>query len=541
MAEGTRPLSASIAEGFSGLGRRIGDALSYITPDVYEKGDYAPQQWEKWYADTQPGGVHYERHQEFLRRLEPVLDRRYREYKDALKSGAWRPEAMPEIAKTGRSNKEVSDKVKDIIRGKPVGNDPEARAYASLFLDYMRDNSLGGRSARNSVTPEQYAEWQTFKPGGEGIAQAANAPYRLNNAGKDNLERTIDYNLMTTFQTDPVHRPAFLKSGLLMGNLQNLVGMAYPSGIGMAAQQLGNVWGGDPVSAVDNAVMWDDYSRQKFAENPYYWNDRLAGATIPQASALTAEGLEEKTQGGGSMMGTATRYLSGPMLFPNLSEKERQTLIDFQRQYSRYTPIIPKPDDYDYTGQLFADEEETQRLDLARQLNAQEAEAWQGFSTVLPEQIKQFNKATGLNIKPTYGSAAMNDLAMVVPGILGDPQNVAQTALAAATGGMSGLVRALLSTAAETPGEGGFNTAISIGNTPQPLNEYLFSSNPGVPLRTPDGRTPAPDSREYDEALNRYRLDQKNVLGQAAQFLQDDRQKTQKRQKASSFIESKPY
>ena len=531
MAEGTRPLSASIAEGFSGLGRRLGDVLSYVTPDIYEKGDYAPQQWEKWYADTQPGGVHYERHQEFLQRLEPVLERRYQEFKNALRSGAWKPEDSPPMPKSRRSSKEISDKVKDVIRGKPVGNDPQARVYARLFLDYMRDNSLGGRSARNSVTPEQYAEWQAFKPGGEGIGQAANAPYRLNDAGKDNLERTIDYNLMTTFQTDPVHRPAFLKSGLLMGNVQNLVGMAYPSGIGMAAQQLGNVWGGDPVSAVDNAVMWDDYSRQKFAENPYYWNDRLAGATIPQASALTAEGLEEKAQGGGSMMGTATRYLSAPLLFPNLSESERQTLVDYARHYSRYSPIMPE----------LNPRESAQRLDLARQLNTQEAEAWQGFSTVLPEQIKQFNKATGLNIKPTYGSAAMNDLAMVVPGILGDPQNVAQTALAAATGGMSGLAQALLGSVAEIPGEGGFNTAISISNTPQSISEYLFSSNPGVPIRTPDGRIPEPDSQEYDEALKAYRLDQKNALGQAARFLQDDRQKTQKRQKASSFIESKPY
>jgi hypothetical protein len=530
----------------------IGGGWDKVLPQgqaIYNTEDYAPQQWQEWQSSVQPGGPQHAKHQEFIRRVEPVLQRRFKEFAAAW-SGGWRPEGYVDDPVRNRLSVQ---QVFDIFRGTlpPAEQSPDARKWANRFLDYMKSHSLGGSDAQNPVTPEQLQEWQTPSsvpdvsnlsevPGAAAgvlkqLRDNMNAKYRLTDAGRGNLERLIDYNLLTTFQTDRTHRPDFLQSGPSLGVMQNLVGMAYPSSAvsGMPAQQLGNVWDADPASALDNAIMWDDYSRQKFAENPYYWNDFLTGGTVPQASALSSTGLNRKTGGGDSALGQATRWLSGPMLFPNLTgftDEERQNLHEFMGNEDRFTQIRPEG---------LTDGEHAGRTTLKNNIADAEAQSWDSVSTLFPEAVRGFNKTFGTNITPFYPSRFVNDLGMVVPAMVGDPQNVAQTAVSA-LGGPLALGASLLGQLAEIPAEGGFNTAMSLSNTPQSWGDYFTKPDTQIPLRTPSGRIPEPDLPEYEEALRSYRQSQKKALGMAGSVLQHDKQQAPKRQKPS-FMESEVF
>jgi hypothetical protein len=525
----------------------IGGGWDKVLPQgaaIYNTEDYSPQQWQDWRTAIQPGGPQHAKHQEFLRRIEPVLNRRLDEFVDAWKGG-WRPEGFD---KETVSERPRADEVRDILRGNtpPSEQSPAARQFVNRFLGYMQSNSLGGSEAQNPVTPEQLQEWQTpsYVPevsslsGVPGAAAGVlkqlrdnmNAKYRLTDDGRENLERLMDYNLLTTFQTDRIHRPDFLKSGAAMGLVQNAVGMLYPPSAmsGMPSQQFGNLWDADPASALDNAIMWDDYSRQKFAENPYYWNDFVTGGMVPQASALSSTGLERKQSGGDSAYGQATRWLTNPMLFPNLTEQERQYLYEFLGNEDRFTQIRPER----------APRKGSVRTKLKDELLGYEREGWDSVSTVFPEAVRGFNKTFGTNVTPFYPPRFVNDVGMVVPAMVGDPQNAAMTAVAALGGPLS-LGASLLSQAKEIPAEGGFNTAMSLANQPQSWQDYFTKPDTEIPLRTPSGDIPRPDLPEYDEALRTYRQSQKNALGKAGLILQYDKRQAPK--KRPSFTEPEVF
>lgn len=522
-SKSTRPLMASIlggaADAAQSAQKRAADAAQLaqktyesVTPPVW-RGDYSPEQWQEWYAASQkpepsvPGMPQgYESldsralHQEWLKRAQPTLVRLFRQFYQA--NGMRLPQSAVR-------------QVHLSVLGMPHSGDEKTSQLRGQFFDWLRSKTLvGDERSDNSVTPEQLEQWSI--PQGDtlpeilgNVPDAMNAHYRLNESGQEQLAALADYNLLTAFQTDPDHRPSFLKSPAMSYIGSTVAKVAEPltfdtSGISGAITR--GLRQGDPRSVLVATLTQDDYSRKRMESDPEYANRVWTGAAVPQFSAASPEGMDFKFNSGNTALGSATRWMTNFLLKQGLTEQQRQDIYDFQRLNQRVTPVRRA----DADTPLFGNEQARRTAALGRRVSDLEADAWRGVSNYTPRAIYEINDTLGTNIKPFYPPAAVNDALMAVPGMLGDAQNFLSTAatggfglLAGGKSGVKNLIQALKGNLYEAPSEAGYNAGLSMADNPgQSWSDYMTKPDKGVTLRTKAGKIPDPTNRqEYEQAV----------------------------------------
>lgn len=543
----TRSLSESISGGLETWSNSLGKAYKALTPSVWT-GDYPAEAWQDWYAKSAKpssdvdmtvygefatpetldrlyeGWDSHRLHQEWMQRALPKLNALFREFSTTLKpeeksaltlqpiDESLDSESINRIAARNEAIKQTLRDVRASILGLPNSADKtQAGQLRDEFLGWLKETSLNGSMrSDNSVTPEQYAEWRADP----NDAKRVNAHYRLNEEGQRQLDRLADYNLLTTFQTSLHHRPSFLKSGGIMGAIGNTLSMATApvwGDISMVPQQnLRALVRGNPKSTVVAALTQDDYTRNWRKTNPEFAKGVWAGAAVPQLSAADPDGMDFAFSSPSTLLGAAAQYPTNYLLLSGLTTgQQRGDLISAGRKLDRVSPIIEQ----DPSGAV----SRQAQFERARALDSKhgdiQRDAWRGFSDYLPAKIYALNDLLGAPkdkpyIKPFYPSAFVNDAVMAIPGMLGDPQNLASMAaggfgaLLSKGSRIAQLLAMLGHQAKEAPFEAAFNTGQSIAQNPQSINQYFTAPDPNVTLRTRDGRIPDPSKREeYFQAV----------------------------------------
>ena len=576
MAESTRPLfSASTGEGlrrhFSALGGAAAQGARAVynlfANDVWD-GDYSPEQWRQWYAASgAPGAApprfhpmmqhkyddkdEYALHQEYLARAKPTFDRLFVQYKRSLSPerqaefmyaapqggllGSLFGDTSGQTDANQRTRALVQD-VRNSILGLPFNREnARAEAIRNEFLDYVRMTALlGDQRADNSVSPEQYAQWSSDSAG---VFDAASAKYRLNNVGRQQLAQLADYNLLTAFQTDQIHRPEHLKSAPLSVVSNVVSGLAAPlfgdiSGIPDSNQK--SLWSGTPRNALAAVLTQDDFSRQRMRDDPNFAKRVWTGAAVPQLSFASPTGMDWASSNPSTALGYATNWLSNPMYYPSgylgMTEQKRQDWLDAASKLDRVTPIRSR----DLSDPVADSQDWQSDRELANDLREIVGRGYRGFSDNLPAHIYRFNDQNpfGVKITPFYPPALVNDAVMSAPAVLGDPQNLLLSALGGGWGALRGagskaMVTSLKNLVADAPAEMGYGTAVSVANTPQSIEEYASAPDPNVTLKTPSGATPNPANRqEYEQAVTARRDETQNVLSKARSFLDTQRKRS---------------
>jgi hypothetical protein len=493
-------LGSADAIGAGGIARFLMDAPAKYTPPVWS-GDYSDQQRREWYYSLAQDPDTQKKYADFEKRAFPAMVNRLAQFRNFLQYSL--DSDIPPVTDQTLAN------IGGRILGKPY--DPEdkyAEDYTNKFLSWLKESSTGYLKPDQSVTFEEKAAWD-IDPS---LQNSLNSNYRLTETGQSNLDKERDYELLRTFQTDPVHRPIFLQSAPTTAAFSGISALTY-DGTGMSSLQLANTLSGTPAAAMENALMWDDHYQERMQKQPGYWNDMFGGAVLPSGSATNIFGLGRKTVDGDSAVGRWTRWLSGPMKRSDATEQQREDYNNFMTLRYRQTPIGSG-------GDVFG-EQSDQARELTRKAEEMEVQDERIISDNFPGVINAVNDATGLNIAPFYPSAFVNDLGMVGPNIAGDPLNAAiflpSAALGLATRGLSGLGHALLAQASDAPSEGAFNTAISLTNTPQSAWDYLSKPDPGVSLRDASGNIPDPLNRKSYERALKSKVDGRQTILQGMQ------------------------
>lgn len=563
-------------EALGQAGQAVGD---YMTPDFYgreaggEKGLYSDEDWNNWYASIARPSREAEDHQRYMGMASPRLKRRLAEWLTAR--------TLDPSVKQGV--KVDADDVRQMQRrllGLPHENTERTRDLSGLFLDWLHNGSIvGGKRPDVSVTPEQAEQWRNDPD----PAKAMSADWRLTPEGQQAFGKLMDYNLLTAF-ADGQHKPTAME-GTVLSNVGAALGAGYEGllrfaggpnqqrGSDISTRQIALVNNPSPANSMRYAMEVADFAK---SQDPEFFNSWIYGSAAPQMSLMTGEGLERKSESGDTQYGRATRFLTAPLMMPNRSREFRGAHVDLMNQRDRTTPI-GYPDEFAAAEQL---------ADAGKQT---EVENWRQFSTYMPKWIRDMNSVIGASpqawggeasdtpthtldvsnpyapqyipkdksqmeyeqwereqagqpapeadpdpyaktgITPFYPSSFVNDAAMLLPAIGGDPQNLATAAVigpyAALTGGLrrrplNALLQATRSVAPDIPGELGYSTAISTSVSGAPLGDYFLSPDAAVPLRTQGGRLPMPDLPEYLSALKGYeqrRTDTGNAMQQFQQ------------------------
>ena len=560
---------------------------------------YTPQAWQNWYAATQrpattfapqdaykpqypslgdpilgaPASAYWNReapveqvYGEWLNRAKPKFHSLFKEYVASLPvemQQQIRPQRQkggflsslvggdPSVSEANAAKKALLDDISGGVLGMPYNPENElANSLRDGFFEWLRATSLGGKMAPdNSINPAQREAWQqsggdTLQEFASSVADNASINYRMNPEGRRQADRLADYNLLVAFQDTGTNIPAAIQQPFLgMGGIQNAISGATEwmfSGVtGIPdANQIAAIQR-TPEATLRAVLTQDDYTRKMRQEDPDYVKRAWRGGYMPQYAAGSPEGLEFSANNPATGFGYATNWLTNPMMFPQKSEPERQNLLDTSAQLGAVTPVIEP------SGDPAVDAiEHGQRRVLNADLDAMQSSAWKGVAEQTPKMIYGYNDAIGdrigFPITPRYASAFVNDAAMMVPAMAGDPQNLAQLALtggigALAGGGIKSVVKPLLQYLQESPAELGYTTALSKSANPQSWSDYIFAPDPGVTLRTKGGKTPDPTNRqEYEQALADQQDEQKNILGRAGSFLS-----TQQRRAASKRLPSR--
>jgi hypothetical protein len=509
--------------------------LVSMLPNLYTQGDYADSQWEDWFNKTRPRdelnrpltqeGLE---HMRFMETASERLEQRMFEF----------VAANPEAAK--RFSSEDAEEARYSILG--LQRQPRTETGRQLldeFLGWMQQGGLGEEGAGDtSVTPMQMEEWQNDPD----PVRRRNANYRLSPIGKQAMQKTIDYNLFATFQTDPYHRPVALQNPMISG-IGGLVGSVFDlsGGVNQAfADTPGNrqnraVLTPSPLNAMRYSMGLYDKTKQKDEQNrpivdPELWNTS-AGSPIPQGSLMTHIGLENKMATPNTSYGAATQAMTARLMMPQFqrhADDYNKQRIDFymgrqaEHPMPEYSQTPQNVSDYvtflrnnaRFTPIRFPDHSATA---LTEQGKTMEGDNYRQITTNFPQFVRKFGHPG------FYPSAFVNDAAMVIPSIAGDPGNAAMTAgmagLGVATGGgFPAVGAAIAGNAGDIPSELGFNTAMTLGQTPQTPWEYFTQPDPNVPLRTPDGRIPEPTLPEYDTALEEYKESRQKTLDDMGAF-----------------------
>jgi hypothetical protein len=511
--------------------------LVSMLPNLYTQGDYADSQWEDWFNKLrqrdQLGRPLTQEGLEHMRFMETATERFRQRISEFV---AQNPEAAKRF-----TAEDARDARSSILGLRRQPSTETGRQLLGEFLGWMRQGGLGEEGAGDtSVTPMQMEEWRNDPD----PVKRRNANYRLSPIGQQAMQKTIDYNLFATFQTDPYNRPVALKNPMINA-IGGLVGSAFDlsGGVNQAfADTPGNrqnraVLTPSPLNAMRYSMGVYDQAQQA---NPEFWNTST-GSPIPQGSLMTHMGLENKMATPNTPYGLATLGMTAPLMMPQFQRhtddynKER---IDFymgrraDHPMPEYSQTPQNVRDYvkfmgnnaRFTPIRFPDHSATA---LTEQGKTMEGDNWRQISTLFPQFARQFGHPG------FYPSAFVNDAAMVIPSIFGDPGNAAMTAgmagLGLATGGgVPAVGAAIAGNIGDIPSELGFNAALTLGQTPQTPWEYFSQPDPNVPLRTPDGRTPEPSLPEYDTALEEYKVARQNTLDDMGVFNNNQRKQANK-------------
>lgn len=320
-----------------------------------------------------------------------------------------------------------------------------------------------------------------------------------------------------------------------------------------------------PGNALEYVNQVDQFAA---TQDPEFYNTWLMGSAVPQMSLMSPTGLDNKTFSGNTGYGRLSRSLTDAVMMNNYNRAERGAFTDFMNANDRGTPVRPAGMAEESEAAVAAGREierdnwkqVSARFPMwIRSLNsmiAAQPQVWGGETPTAPSGMKWDNtnpfigpqavplsaeerqyekwRATQpgvaqpeqpdpdpyakIGITPFVPSAFVNDAAMVIPGILGDPANAVSTAVvgplaagmsyaagAGPAGSFINSLRAMLANnASDLPGETAFNTAITLGITPQTPGEYLSQSDPGNPVVNSQGVTPAADTNEYRKAFEEW-------------------------------------
>jgi hypothetical protein len=496
------------AVGAGGAARWLIQKYNENVPTVWQEERYSPNELRQWQYEKSFDEATKTLYLDWKNRAKEVLLRRVPEYEQwHIQSQGAKP--------VGRNQTALKMLYGDWVDPQDPSL-PISQNFVTGFLNWLEDRGMAQPLAEDgSVTPEQKAQWDNDLD----IVRGLNSNYRLNPSGQQNMQATRDYMLLRTFQTDARHRPAHLSAGAYT----TAVGLpsAFLDPTDMTGKQAMQAFTGTPKAAMENALMWDDHYQDRIQESPEYWNDVVQGATLPSFSATTLSGLQAKTTQGDSWIGRNSRYFTNPMLMPNFMERERDDFNRFMDANDRVTPIRNNRNKYvnDLANSLTQD---------ARNL---ETDNWRQVSTYFPNAINAVNDRFGTNIEPFYPPAIVNDAAMIAPGILGDPLNLAMTAGSAGLGllgksAVGAVGQALMQNISDFPAEMGASTAISMTQQPKEsgLFDYLTKPDPGVPLRDESGNIPDPSNRKaYEDALARHESGRKNVVERTQMFKEVDK------------------
>jgi hypothetical protein len=566
------------------LGYALSKGKELLYPAYTETGDYAPEQWQDWYQQSQLWGTpQHRQHQDYLHRAVPRLKARLAEFD-------------PEADLSDPAYDMMVRNVVDSLLGLPYDKSHQAsNIYRQEFLNWMRQTSLGGEEAPDaSITPEGYEQWGQDPS----LRARVNQDNRLTPTGQESLAKLKDYNLFRAFQMGE-HRPNAMQAQMMqvpfgvMGSLYSgLTGSDWQTPMNqiMAA-------GADPspLSALRYTLDWD---RRGQEADPEYFRDYFSGANVPQASLMdAAEGMERSFNSGDTAFGRATRNMTNILWMPNHSRATRQNLNDFVNRQHRLTPI-GYPEEYE-KEQARREAGQNRLIDEARDL---EGSNWAQPATYLPKWIRDINSvvaaapqtwggempqaplgykwetAPGLapprlvpaskeereyqelqgvqndpdpyakvGITPFYGTQALNSLVGVGPAIFGDPLNAAFTATLAPIVGIAGrspaaaLKFAAASNVGDIPAEAAFNTAVDLSISPQSPFQYFTEPAPSIPLQRIGGELPAPDTTDYTRKLQDWEEGKKETLSNIGQrqriFNMDEKARQMPKSVAQSLLD----
>jgi hypothetical protein len=565
-------------------------AGDYLTPDYYSRnGTYAPEQWSEWYERSQTFGTpEFVKHQDFIAKATPRYQKRLEEFLQYAEARQQNDPGYGEgwgIFWDEFYGPMVEDAAQRKVMGQPLTPDVAAAPevvqatenFVGDFFNWMRETSIAGDERPDtSVTPEQMEEWRNDPDFGNRMQ----SEWRMTPEGQAAYAKLLDYNFLNAFQ-EGYHRPEPLHSQMLgsiggiMGAMQE--GMAYGANAGEAGTQLGQAQVGlvnNPTPG--NALTYvNEVDRFAETQDPEFYNSWLMGSAAPQMSLMTGTGLDLKTFSGNTPYGQATRNMTNAVMMNNFSRRERGDFDQFMNLNDRWTPIRPAG----------MGEESEQLAARGRQL---ETDNWRQVSAYTPRWIRYLNSmiaappqtwggetppATAgmkvdprnawvgpaltpmsdkereyedwrvsqggtpqpqpdpdpyakVGITPFVPSAFVNDAAMIVPGIVGDPANAVSTAIIGPTaaglsyragaGPVGSYVNALRAMTANNvgdfPGEMGFSAGISLTQTPQTPLEYFTQPDPNNPIRTSTGEVPAADTKEYMDALEKFDQDRQDTV-----------------------------
>lgn len=522
-----------------------------MVPSLYGEGDYSDPQWQEWLSKSQqrdaagrPVTQEGLEHMRYLEAAKPIFVQRAGEF----------IAKYPDLAQrySAEDGQAAMDSVLGLRRLRP--DEQGAKEFASLLLSYVRDTGIfpqqddGKPSAEQkdlSVTPEQYEKWPNDPtpgpklfgsgPGSLPSAKQLNARYRLAPAGQEAMQRTMEYNLLSAFQTEPQHRPLPLQNPLISG-IAGPVASVVDSGLSLrdptsqntpGTRQTKAVFNPSPLNSMRYAMGVYDEAQQA---DPEFWKGSR-GSPVPQGSLMTPEGLMTNMNTSNTAYGDAYKFLTYPLMKPAyksvtgewvFTEADRQALLDYEHLNDRVTPVRHPDSTVDFNA-------------LTAAVKQDHDHDYQKATVYTPQLAK------ALGMPGFYPSPFVNDFAMVVPGILGDPANAAFTAATgglgvALGGGPRAIGQALLSNASDIPSEGAFNTGLTLGYAPETYFNYFTGlDNLGSdgfpqytnPLRTKSGRTPHPDLPEYDTAVKAFEEAREKNLDEIKRVNENQRKQTE--------------